>query len=199
MTTILIIDDNEDIRFTMVEICSFAGWDAIQAKDGKEGVSIFKNAKPDIVIVDYHMPNWDGVRTVREIRKISSTVPIIMLTIDENQRTADNCLSVGATDFSLKPIKAPDLISRIRLHLRFASMQKDAFTDKGISASTLGMIKHCLEASKEPLSITDIEKQLPLAYQTIHRYVNYLVETGDVEIIADYGKVGRPKNRYQIS
>ena len=52
------------------------------------------------------------------LRALSHTVPIIVFTIDESQEVADQFLQAGASDFALKPIKAPDIISRIKLHLR---------------------------------------------------------------------------------
>lgn len=200
MTTVLVIDDNEDIRYTISEICAFSGWNVIEAKTGKEGVNQFKREHIDIVLVDYHMPNWDGLKTVSELRKVDGLAPIIVLTVDERQEVADRFLNAGATDFALKPIKAPDLISRIHLNLKVARLQKDqsdVYVDKGIRPETLNFIKNNLNKD-EPLTIDEIQKTLPFAYQTVHRYLNYLVENGDAEVISLYGKVGRPKNKYRL-
>lgn len=199
--TILIVDDNEDIRYTISEICKFADWNVAEASTGLDGVEKFKEQSPDIVLVDYHMPNWDGLKTVKELRKINKLVPIIVLTVDERQEIADQFLDAGASDFSLKPVKAPDLISRIRLNLRMAQIQQEKqemYVDKGISPATLDMILDELGKHGDPISISEIQAKLPFAYQTVHRYMNYLVENKKVEVIAKYGKVGRPKNKYQL-
>lgn len=201
MIKILVIDDNDDVRFTIAEICHFAGWDVIEAASGKEGVEILEKENLDIILVDYHMPNWDGIRTVQEIRKVNTHIPIIALTVDERQEAADYFLEVGATDFSLKPIKAPDLISRIRINLKIAKLEKDqqdVFVDKGINSGTLSIIKAYLKKQNDPLTINEIQQALPFAYQTVHRYLNHMVENGEIEVVAHYGKVGRPKNKYQL-
>ena len=201
MTTVLIIDDNKDVRFTIKEICQFSNWEVIEAGTGFEGVHLFRENHPDVVLVDFHLPNWDGVKTVQEMRKMNEYIPIIVLTVDERYEVADKFFSVGATDFALKPIKAPDLISRIRLNLKAAKLMninQDVFVDKGINPETLGMVKDFMRGETEPITINQIQQKLPLAYQTVHRYLNYLVENDEVEVIAHYGKVGRPKNKYLL-
>lgn len=198
---ILVIDDNEMIRFTIKEICDHGGWNSIEAENGQEGVEIFKKIKPNLVLVDYHMPALDGVRTVREIRKLDSSVPIIVLTVEESNEVAEKFFHAGATDFALKPIKAPDLISRIRINLKMAQLQKDhksAFVDKGINSATMQSIKSFMVERNKALTINEIQKALPIAYQTVHRYLNHLVEVGEVQVTSHYGKKGRPKNMYMI-
>lgn len=198
---ILIIDDNEDIRFTIREICEFAGWEVAEAKNGKEGLEVCEKVHPNLILVDYHMPVWDGLTTVKEIRKREHATPIIVLTVEEKQEIADQFLDAGANDFALKPIKAPDLISRIRLNLKIARLQEDnqsVFVDKGINTNTLKTIKSFLLNQTTPLTIQEIQQELPVAYQTVHRYLNYLTEQGEVEVISHYGNKGRPKNKYRI-
>ncbi len=204
MTKILVIDDDADIRYTISEICRFGGWEPLVAANGQEGLEIFRLNRPELVMVDYHMPVKDGINTVREIRELDGWVPILVLTVDERQEVADNFLDQGATDFALKPIKAPDLIARIRINLQIGRLQRqkqqqqeEVFVTKGISASTLTIIEDYLKAQKEALTIEEITKQVSLAYQTVHRYLMYLVEEGKVVIECDYGKVGRPRNRYK--
>ncbi|MFZ3579313.1 response regulator [Virgibacillus sp. DJP39] len=199
--TVLIVDDNEDIRFTLLEICKFAEWGVYEASTGKAAVDLFKTLTPDIVLVDYHMPNWDGVKTTKELRILNKTVPIIILTVDERQEVADMFLEAGATDFALKPIKAPDLISRIRINLKIGKLtedKNDVFVEKGINQNTLLSIKNYLYNQSSPSTIDEIQRKLPIAYQTVHRYLNYLESKGQVEIITQYGKRGRPKNKYQL-
>ncbi|MYL53962.1 response regulator [Pontibacillus yanchengensis] len=198
---ILVIDDNVDIRFTISEICEFGGWSIEECSNGKMGVATYDPGKHDLVMVDYHMPEWDGLQTVRELRKIDAHVPIIVLTVDERMELATQFTEAGATDFAQKPIKAADLISRIKLNLKMAKMQDDtqtAFVEKGINEETLRQIKRHLNQQTEPKTINQIQKDLPVSYQTVHRYLNYLVDMGEVEIQANYGNKGRPKNTYKI-
>ncbi|MDY0394006.1 response regulator [Virgibacillus halophilus] len=202
MTHVLIVDDSADIRFTLKEICTFAGWRVSEAATGKNALRAFQTIEPDIVLIDYHMPDWDGLKTTKEIRRLHATVPIIILTVDERQQVADSFLEAGATDFALKPIKAPDLLSRIRVNLRVGqltnSAEQDVFVKKGINEATLRTIKSYLLAQDQPVSINDIQHALPIAYQTVHRYLNYLETEGVVAVVPEYGKTGRPKNKYQL-
>jgi len=201
MTKILIIDDNEDIRFTIKEMCQFSNWSVMEAETGYSGVRCFLKAVPDLVLVDYHLSQWDGVKTVREIRAINHSVPILVLTVDDRQEIADKFFTAGVTDFALKPIKAPDLISRIRLNLKTAKLmvkQQETIVDKGINPDTLGKIKNVMVKCGDPLTISDIEKHIPISYPTIHRYLNHLVASDAVKVIIEYGKVGRPRNKYML-
>lgn len=204
MTKILIIDDDGDIRYTISEICRFGGWEPLMAINGLEGLDAFKVHRPDLVMVDYHMPVKDGLETVGLIRQLDQGVPILVLTVDERQEIADRFLDQGATDFALKPIKAPDLIARIRVNLQIGLLQQqkkqqqeEVFVTKGISASTLTIIEEFLKKQQQALTIEEINRQVSLAYQTVHRYLMYLVEEDMVISECDYGKVGRPRNRYK--
>ncbi|WP_096273143.1 response regulator [Paucisalibacillus globulus] len=200
-TTILVVDDNEGIRYTLKEICQFAEWNVIEAVSGKDAIALFEKMEPDLILMDYHLPNGDGITTTKEIRKFNVHVPIIVLTVDERQEVADTFMKAGATDFALKPIKAPDLISRIRLNLKVSKLTEDhisAFVDKGIKQDTLMSIKSYLLNQEKAITIDEIKNALPIAYQTVHRYLNYLEGRGEVEVVSQYGKKGRPKNRYRL-
>lgn len=202
MIRILIIEDNLDIRYTLKEICSFAGWEAEEAENGHEGILKFKKNKFDLVVVDYHMPVFDGLKTIQAIREANKNIPIIVLTVDERQELANELLDAGATDFALKPIKAPDLIARIKVNLKVGSLAQEhesAYSNKGISKQTQAVVINFLEKKTQPVTIDDITKGTNLAYQTIHRYLCNLVEEGLVETDFDYGKVGRPKNIYWLT
>lgn len=205
MKKILVIDDEEDIVYTISEICKFAGYEVYTANEGLRGIELFKEYKPNLVIVDYHMPKYDGLSTVKKIRKIDDTVAIMVLTVDERQEILEKFMEVGATDFSVKPVKAPDLISRMNVNLRINAMQMDnkanlenVFVDKGISSATLQMIVEYLEDQKDACTIKEISKGVELAYQTVHRYVQYLIDQNRAELVLVYGKVGRPLNYYRL-
>ncbi len=202
---IVVIDDEEDILYTIKEICGFGGYDVLTATSGRKGYELCKKYKPQLVIVDYHMPDWDGINTVKKIRNMDAAVSILVLTVDERQEISDKFIEVGATDFAIKPIKAPDLISRIKVNLKIHEVTKksidekaNAFVDKGISPATLNLIWDFLLNQDEDVTIEYIAKGMNLAYQTVHRYVQYLIENDKLELIPVYGQIGRPKNKYRV-
>ncbi|SFK41432.1 two-component system, CitB family, response regulator DctR [Halobacillus dabanensis] len=200
---ILIMDNDESLRYMLTEFCKHAQWDSETATNGREGVDMFLKKNYDVILVDYHMPEMDGLQTVREIRKHNSTVPILVLTVDERQEVADRFLEEGATDFALKPVKAPDLISRIKLHAQIANMknaqveEEDVFTAKGISKGTLQSISNYLQKNRDAYPVDEISKEIGLAYPTVYRYLMHLLEEGKVKQVVSHQKIGRPKKLYK--
>lgn len=195
---ILVIDDDEQICFALGELFKFQGWKAFSAHDVDSGLTAFKTCRPDLVLIDYHLPRINGVEGVRQLRRLSSDVPILVFTIDESQEVADAFLEAGATDFALKPIKAPDIISRIKLHLRLLEQERRSPSlAKGLSQGTLELIGSFLDRQSDYLTANDIAEGTGLAYQTVYRYLQHMTQEKRVEMLSIYGKVGRPKQVYR--
>lgn len=197
-TMILSIDDDEEICFALNALFQLNGWDAYSAQSVETGLALFKAYRPDIVLIDYHMPRTNGVEGVHLLRKLDRNVPIIVFTIDESQEVADAFLEAGANDFALKPIKTPDLVSRINLHLRLIEQRPQRDLNKGMSQSTLDLITGFLSCQSNYLTANKIAEGTGLAYQTIFRYLQHLVHRKEIEQLSIYGKVGRPKQVYRI-
>lgn len=201
---ILSIDDEPDIRYALKAIFDFEGWIALMAPDVPVGLKLFQQYQPDLVLIDYHLPNINGIEGVRRLRNLSSTVPILVFTIDESQEVANRFLEAGATDFALKPIKAPDLISRIHLHIRLLESQKKPETlkelplAKGIGLPTLQRIMEFFQGQKTFLTVNQIADSTGFAYQTTYRYLQYMVSVDLAEVCSTYGKIGRPKQGYRL-
>mgnify|MGYP002766157457 FL=1 len=196
--TILSIDDEENIRFALGELFRFQGWEACCAPTVETGIEQFRLHRPDIVLIDYHMPGINGVEGVRLLRKLSRTVPIIVFTIDESQEVADQFLQAGASDFALKPIKAPDIISRIKLHLRLLEREQPAQPlSKGLSEATLQLVLDSLKEGEDYMTVNEVAKSSGLAYQTVYRYLQYLIQNKKAEMVSIYGKVGRPRQLFR--
>lgn len=199
---ILIIDDDPSLRYMLGEISSFAGWEPILTENGSQGLLSLEKDNPDIILVDYHMPEMDGLEVVKEVRKRNQRIPILALTVDERQEIADRFLNAGATDFALKPVKAPDIIARIKLHARLANItdqqenEDSVYASKGISKKNLTYITNFLQLNKEPCSVDKISKEVGLAYPTVYRYIMYLLEQGKVKQTESIQKIGRPKKLY---
>ena len=196
--TILSIDDEENIRFALGELFRFQGWEACCAPTVEKGIEQFRLHRPDIVLIDYHMPGINGVEGVRLLRKLSRTVPIIVFTIDESQEVADQFLQAGASDFALKPIKAPDIISRIKLHLRLLEREQPAQPlSKGLSEATLQLVLDSLKEGEDYMTVNEVAKSSGLASQSVYRYLQYLIQNKKVEMVSIYGKVGRPRQLFR--
>ncbi len=198
MKTILAIDDNRDILYTLEQIFNFQGWRPLLAAGYEEAEKYIKKEKIDLILVDYHMPGVDGISAVKEIRKKLPKVPIIVLTIEEEEHIVSRFMSAGADDYSLKPVKAVDLISRIKVHLQYheKSQYYESY-DKGISKVTLQKIEDRMKGITEFLDIDMLEDITQIKKKTLYRYLQYLVKEGRVEQQYSYGDMGRPRTLYR--
>lgn len=205
MKKILAVDDEKDILFTLEAVADVADLNMTTTSRGLKALEYIKNNNFNLLLVDYHMPDINGLKLVKEIRKIDKNIPILVLTVDESMDLAEKFLKAGADDFANKPIKTADLISRINLHLNFnessnntAEKINELNIPKGMTQRTLAIIYDYLTEIKKPETIEEISKGTNLAYQTVHRYLNYIAEEDLVEVKLNYGKVGRPIHRYKL-
>ena len=194
---ILIIDDDADIRFTVREICKLRKWRTLEAACYEEAAPLLERERPDLILMDYHMPGLGGVRAIQEIRRTNYSIPIIVLTIEEREAIVNRFFEAGADDYSVKPIKALDLVARINTHLRYRE-QLDADGSKNITPHTLRMIEDCLRSFNDPVDIETLGANLDISSKTLYRYLQYMLRSGVVVADSSYGKVGRPKTFYKL-
>jgi len=115
--TILVVDDEPQIRRVLRSTLTSQGYVIIDAKTGEEGVESARKNKPDLVLLDVNMPGMGGIEACREIRR-SSDAPIIMLTVRNAERDKVLALDAGADDYVVKPFGIEELLARIRSALR---------------------------------------------------------------------------------
>jgi two-component system KDP operon response regulator KdpE len=115
--TILVIDDEPQIRRVMRSTLSTHGYLITEAKTGEEGVESARKERPDLVLLDMNMPGMGGLEACKEIRR-SSEAPIIMLTVRNAERDKVLALDAGADDYVVKPFGIEELLARIRSALR---------------------------------------------------------------------------------
>ncbi|RCW49841.1 MULTISPECIES: response regulator transcription factor [unclassified Halanaerobium] len=205
MKKILAVDDEKDILFTLEAVAEAAGFNITTTLLGTEALKYAKNEEFDLLMIDYHMPDINGLKLVKEIRKINNSIPILVLTVDESLDLAEKFLNAGADDFANKPIRTADLISRINLHLNYNDSKyhfpyniNSLDIPKGMSLKTLKIIYNYLNKIQSPKTIQEISNETNLAYQTVHRYLNFLNEKNIAIVKLDYGKVGRPIHKYKL-
>jgi DNA-binding response OmpR family regulator len=124
MTKILIVDDDPEIRQTLVYILEEEGYEVVTAADGTEGVRVFENTDPDLVITDIFMPRQEGIQTIREILELRDDAKIIAtsggFTYLEGLENTDKSFylhtaeKLGARDIIAKPFDVDDLIRRVK-------------------------------------------------------------------------------------
>jgi len=118
--TILIVDDEPQIRRVLRTTLSSEGYPVVEARDGQEALEKLRTEHPSLVLLDVNMPVLGGLEACREIRA-TSRVPIIMLTVRGAEKDKVRALDAGADDYIVKPFGIQELLARIRVALRRSS------------------------------------------------------------------------------
>ena len=109
--TILVVDDDRASLLMLRDLLSLSGFTVLIADEGRQGIEMFGNNSPDLVITDIRMPDVDGLELLREIRKLDSLTPVILVTGYGDFDNALRALRRGAYDFILKPINPEVLVN----------------------------------------------------------------------------------------
>ena len=125
--TILVIEDEPDIRGLVVALVERAGMRAREAADGREGVRAFFEQRPDLVVLDIGLPELDGWQVLDRIRDLSDA-PVLMLTAEGGQLQKVRGLEGGADDYVTKPFGSEELVARINALLRRRTRDDDEET-----------------------------------------------------------------------
>ena len=115
--SILVVDDEPQIRRVLRTTLSTHGYEIAEAKTGEEALEWMRKESPELVLLDMNMPGMGGVEAGREIRR-ASDAPIIMLTVRNAERDKVAALDAGADDYVVKPFGIEELLARIRAALR---------------------------------------------------------------------------------
>ncbi len=114
---LLTIEDDDDVRIMLKMVLEDEGYEVAEAGNGTDGLRIFHEEKPSLVLVDLKLPDMNGFDICRAIRQ-TSDVPIIIVTAQEDSFDVVAGLESGADDYVTKPFKPKELAARIRAHLR---------------------------------------------------------------------------------
>ncbi|MBN1289420.1 MAG: response regulator transcription factor [Actinobacteria bacterium] len=136
---VLIVDDEENITELVELYLGRDGFEVLIASDGSKALDIFKEEKPDLVVLDIMLPGIDGLDVLKEIRK-SSEVPVVMLTARESEIDKIVGLELGADDYMTKPFSPRELSARVKAVLR-RSKPKRGLEEEVISRGRLTIDK----------------------------------------------------------
>jgi two-component system, OmpR family, KDP operon response regulator KdpE len=116
---VLVVDDENEIRRALGRALAARGYVVEMAADGGEAVAQAEDFRPDVVVLDLNLPTLDGLEVCRRIRR-SSAVPILVLSVREDEADKVSALDLGADDYLTKPFGIDELLARIRALLRRA-------------------------------------------------------------------------------
>ena len=137
MKSVLVIDDNLEIRENTAEILDLAGYKIFTAENGKRGVEIALKEKPDVIVCDIMMPELDGYGVLHLIRKNEETehIPFVFLTAKTERSDFRKGMEMGADDYITKPFEDIELLNAIEIRLKKAAVldKKYAPSQEGIN------------------------------------------------------------------
>ena len=114
---LLVVDDDAAIARGLAAELSASGYDVVTAADGVEGIRLFEEKEPDLVLTDLAMPRADGFSVVAAVRSVGET-PILVLSVRGADSDKVRALDLGADDYVTKPFSLPELLARVRSQLR---------------------------------------------------------------------------------
>ena len=115
--TILVIDDESDMLQLLERILTSEGYRVILAADGNYVLTLIRDTRPDLILLDIMMPEPDGFTVLDSIREYSD-VPVIMVTAKRDIESLQKTLDLGADDYIKKPFRPVELLARIHAKLR---------------------------------------------------------------------------------
>jgi CheY-like chemotaxis protein len=182
MKSILVIDDNKDIRENTAEILELAGYKTFTAENGKRGVETALKENPDVIVCDIMMPELDGYGVLHLLRKNPGVqnIPFIFLTAKTERSDFRKGMEMGADDYVTKPFEGVELLNAIEMRLKKTEVlkQKYALSEQGISqflkdVKDVGMISQL----SEQYSIEKYSKKQTLYEEGKRpRFLYYLVK-----------------------
>jgi two-component system phosphate regulon response regulator PhoB len=170
MLTLLIVEDDPAIRMMLNRFLLGKKFSVKEAADGKQALSILGNINPDLIVLDWMLPDLSGPQIIKKIRKnpVQQDIPIIMLTAKAEEADKIEGLEIGADDYMTKPVSLEELHARIRALIRRSQRLNE---DKTIKYN-----KVAIDPENNILTINNKNVKIGL---TEFKLLHYLMRTPD--------------------
>jgi two-component system, OmpR family, KDP operon response regulator KdpE len=156
---VLVVDDEAQITRVLRRGLESAGYQVRIANDGRSGLESFRAWQPDLVITDLSMPGFDGLELCSRIRQLSA-VPILVLSVKEDEPTKVRALDLGADDYVSKPFGMAELAARVRALLRRTAAPVESETGIEVGDFKIDPQQRLVEVSGKPVHLTPKEFDL---------------------------------------
>jgi two-component system response regulator DctR len=221
---LVIVEDDPMVMEVNTEFVSrLDGYRVVgKAFTGEEAYRVIETCNPDLVLLDYFLPDTDGLSVLKEIRRRELPVDVILVTANRSPEHVQQILRYGAVDYIFKPFRFErfqrSLAQYQRTSRKLRNRQQLEQTDldlitgvrgaehdprsgfflpKGLNEHTMQQILQFLSDQAEPVSAEEVAAGTGLARVTVRRYLEFLQKKGDIQLEVQYGSVGRPVNRYK--
>jgi CRP/FNR family cyclic AMP-dependent transcriptional regulator len=186
MKTILVIEDNEDIRENVAEILTLSDYKVLTAVNGKEGIEVAQKHVPDLIICDIMMPGVDGYGVLHILHKDPATqnIPFIFLTAKSERSDFRAAMEMGADDYITKPFAGNELLNAIE-----SRFKKNEIIRKTLSADLEGLRElqsavtnnKTLESLSEESNTNGYKKKQVIYKQGNHPHYLFYIQKGKVK------------------
>ncbi|MBE0698647.1 MAG: response regulator transcription factor [Anaerolineaceae bacterium] len=154
--TILVVDDQSNVRQLLQEYLTTQGFRVITATDGQEALFTARHQRPDLVLLDIMMPKMNGFQFLHVFRQ-ECHIPVIIVTAREEETDAVTGLDLGADDYVTKPFRMRELTARINAILRRFDETPDTGRVFRSGTLVLDQTRHTMTAGGVPVALTPIE------------------------------------------
>jgi len=157
---VLVVDDDTALAEMLGIVLRGEGFDPVHCADGESAIAVFRESRPDLVLLDVMLPGLDGIEVCRRIRA-ESGVPIVMLTAKTDTVDVVVGLESGADDYVVKPFKPKELVARVRARLRGSA---DVGPERlQIGDLVIDVAGHTVCREDQSISLTPLEFELLVA------------------------------------
>lgn len=124
-STVLVVDDNKDAVDIVARLLAHHGITALRAYGGQECLDIVRSHSVDVIVLDVMMPGMDGLEVCKHLKEMSPSPPVILLTAKDDMATRAAGMSLGVSEFMVKPVNNRDLIARIKTQLNTLQWERE--------------------------------------------------------------------------
>ncbi|MGN1230844.1 MAG: response regulator [Anaerotignum sp.] len=192
-------------------------------RNAKAAAEFLRQAKADLILLDYYMPEMSGLEFLHSLRKEKNEIDVIMVTAANDLSSIQSAITLGILDYLVKPFEYERFEAAIRkfqmkhkllernrefsqaeiddlIHLQEPSATSGCpkIYEKGIQEATLKILTDCIrKAYPQTATCGELAEKTHLSKVTVRRYMNYMVENNQAESIIDYETGGRPSVQYK--
>ena len=142
------------MRMALEDILKTDGYRVLTAADGQEGLALVMEEKPDLVLLDVMMPKLDGLALCAELRRLTVTTPVLMLTARAQVEDRVAGLDTGADDYLVKPFSTDELLARVRALIRRAERRSAAPSVLTLGEVVIDLAKQTATRGGEPVRLS---------------------------------------------
>jgi response regulator of citrate/malate metabolism len=189
-----------------------------EALTGTDALELAERLHPELVLLDIYLPDIGGLEVMRRLREAERPVDVIAITSAKDVQTLRGAMHAGVVHYLVKPFSFTTFRDRLETYAAlkarldrlseadqheidrlFALLraQGEGALPKGISAPTLALVVELVRSADDELSAAEVAERAGISRGTARRYLEFLADSGSLDLTLRYGAAGRPEHRYR--